>query len=439
MSTRAVDLPTATGPGRRTNKAAVLGVTGFGAALAVGLLLFAATLPDANTVTTLGRANQPAPTATTTTAPTSGTFAYQPLWPFGSLAQAAAWQVAYRANAGYQPWHLNPGVTALSFARGYLGYNDLNKVFNFSVSGVQAWVGIGYEGAASPAGTVHLARMGTGRDAPWEVVGTRDSTLTIAGPEYGAQVASPLTVGGRITGTNETMKVQLRGPDGLHGQTSGIGASGATWSAQVAFTADAKTVLTLAVSSGGHVRQVERFAVTGVVARTSSKPVTDVDGDGKADTVRLVQPDSVRVDYGSGRVDVVAFSTAGTPVLLGAADADKDGAAEVFVRTGSGAAGSTVAVLRYVGGRLRVVTLAGQQLALTTSPATARQRSTWACGSTGGAILTWSGAASGAGVYAGLTRSYTFVGAELVQASSLAYQVKPGSPAPAGCGGIRQS
>lgn len=414
-------------------------MVGLGVALAAGLLLFAVTLPGGDEVTTLRRSS---PQVSGTAAPTSaapgggGGFAFQPLWPFASTGAAAGWQRAYRADARTAPWHLNPGVTALSFARGYLGYNDLNKVFTFTVSGTQAYVGVGYEGAAAPAGVVRLARMGTGVDAPWEVVGTRDGALTISTPGYGTRVASPLAVGGRIDGTNQSVRVLLRGPAGVQGQTGAV-ASSPSWSAQVAFSASAGTVLTLAVSAGGHVRQVERFAVTAVVARASNRPVTDVDGDGKADTVRLVQSGSIRVDYGSGRVDVVAFS-AERALLLGTADADRDGVAEVFVRTGSSAAGTTVTAFRYVAGRLRLLTLAGQQLALTTTPAGGSQRATWACGAADGAILTWSGRAGAGGGYAGLIRYYSFVGSELVPASSTPYTAGSGHPAPAGCGGIRQ-
>jgi hypothetical protein len=437
MSSRTAERPTVAEPRRRSNRQAIAVVSGAGVLLAVALLLFATTLPDGGgAATTLTRRTASQPTASPApTAATTGGFGYQPLWPFGSVAAAAGWQRGYRADARFQAWHLNPGVTALSFARGYLGYNDLNKVFHFAVAGSQAWVGVGYSGAVTPAGVVHLARIGAGADAPWEVVGTKDTTLSLTSPGYGTRVNSPLTVSGRITGSNESMRVMIRGLGGLLGQTSGVtaGGTGATWSAQVGFTASPGTVLALAVATGGHIRAVERFAVVAVVAGASSRPVADVDGDGVADTVRLVRPASVRVDYGSGRVDVVPFSVAaGYPAaLLGEVDADKDGTAEVFVRTGT----ATTGVLRYVSGRLRLVTLEGVQVALTMA-GTGQRRASWACGTAAGAVTTWSGGGSGGGTVAGITRDYRFDGAALDQVGSHAYTVGAGNPAPAGCGNL---
>src|SRR5262249_3784705 len=107
----------------------------------------------------------------------------------------------------------------------------------------------------------------TGRYAPWEVVGSRDTLLTLTVPAYGATVLSPLTVGGRITGVDESLVIQVRSlGTGLVGQTGGIPAGGQNtpWSATVRFTAPAGTVLTVAVSTGGHVAGVEEFAITGV-------------------------------------------------------------------------------------------------------------------------------------------------------------------------------
>jgi hypothetical protein len=117
------------------------------------------------------------------------------------------------------------------------------------------------------AAVVHLARMGTGTDAPWEVVGTRDSMLSITAPAYGASVSSPLTAGGRITGVDEALRVAvIDGNSRTLGQVSGIpaGGSNAAWSATVDYTRPAGRVLTVVVSTGGHVAEVERFAITAV-------------------------------------------------------------------------------------------------------------------------------------------------------------------------------
>ncbi|MGW0558782.1 hypothetical protein ACWDZ6_32150 [Streptomyces sp. NPDC002926] len=49
------------------------------------------------------------------------------MWPFATLAEAQAWQRDYRAG-GHQPWHLDPGQTALSFTQGYLGFRDIGRI-----------------------------------------------------------------------------------------------------------------------------------------------------------------------------------------------------------------------------------------------------------------------------------------------------------------------
>jgi hypothetical protein len=236
-------------------------------------------------------------------------FAFQPLWPFASAAAAAAWQQEYRTG-GHQPWHLDPATTALTFARDYLGYTDLDRTTRRAVAGSQAWIGVGAarpDGTAGTAAVVHLARIGTGRDTPWEVVGTRDSTLSLTTPAYGSSVSPPVTVGGRVTGVDESLVVQVRSlSGGLLARSTPIPAGGnqTPWSVPVGFTAPPGTVLTLAVSTGGHVAAVERFAVTGVRAARGSTPVladgryatriTRVDA-----TARRITVDVVQIFFGS--------------------------------------------------------------------------------------------------------------------------------------------
>jgi hypothetical protein len=222
-----------------------------------------------------------APTATTPASPTATpatpsattvpvpVFGYQPLWPFRDMAAAAAWQRAYRAN-GSQPWHVDPGLTALGFAGGHLGFAAVNEETSRRIVGREAWIGVGYErpdGRAATAAVVHLARMGAGGDAPWEVVGTRDSTLSITSPAYGARVSSPVTAGGRITGVDESLRVAVIDTDGRTlGRVDGIpaGGEGTPWSATVSYARPAGAIVTVVVSTGGHVAEVERFAVTAV-------------------------------------------------------------------------------------------------------------------------------------------------------------------------------
>jgi hypothetical protein len=215
-----------------------------------------------------------APSATRTGQPTVPAFRFLPLWPFGSAQEAASWQ-AQDGAGGHQPWRLDAAATALSFTTGYLGFTNIDRTVGASYSGDQAWVKVGYRsesGRDIAAAEVHLARIGVGTtNRPWEVVGTRDSTLSLTTPRYGSTVTSPVTMGGRITGVDESLRLQVRslGTSGVLGEVNGVPAGGedAPWSGRVAFSASAGTVLTLVVSTGGHAGPgIERFAIMGVRA-----------------------------------------------------------------------------------------------------------------------------------------------------------------------------
>ncbi len=227
---------------------------------------------------TPGASATPTPSATTSvTGPTPSAsrsavvpaFGAVPLWPFGTVAEAGAWQEQYRST-GAQAWHLDAAQTALRFTRDFLGYREIDRVVGTpTVTARAAWVPVGAaapDGRPSVAAVLHLARIGAGADAPWEVVGSRDTTLTLTTPAYGARVTSPVTVGGRITGVDESLRVQVRTLSGQVGLVGGVPAGGmrSPWSVEVPFAAPSGSVLTVAVSTGGHVRAVERFAITGL-------------------------------------------------------------------------------------------------------------------------------------------------------------------------------
>jgi hypothetical protein len=233
------------------------------------------TPPSAGPATT-GTASAAQPT-TASVSPTStpassqpAPFAYQPLWPFGSQAEVEAWQNAYRTG-GHSPWHLDADATALAFTTGYLKFTGIDVVVSRSVHGTEALVAVGYPIENHEPGTaavLHLARYGTGADAPWEVVGTRDTTLTINRPHYGTAVRSPVMVGGRITGVDENIRVQVRQPatEQPLGQSGGVpaGGQGTPWSTTVAYQGATAPALTVVAYTGGHYTDVERFAVTAV-------------------------------------------------------------------------------------------------------------------------------------------------------------------------------
>ena len=197
-------------------------------------------------------------------------FRYQPLWPFRTQAEADAWRDQYEAQ-GSQPWHLDAEQTALSFTTGFLGFGEIDRVVGSDVRDREAWVSVGYDpgsGQLSTSAVVHLVRFGTGDDAPWEVVGTRDTDLTLETPGYGSGVSSPITVGGRITGVDESLRVQVRQPssEAPIGESCCLPAGGEAtpWQTTVSFSGATDPALTIVVSTGGHVQGVERFAITGV-------------------------------------------------------------------------------------------------------------------------------------------------------------------------------
>jgi Immunoglobulin-like domain of bacterial spore germination len=196
-------------------------------------------------------------------------FRYPPLWPFSTQAEADAWRQQYAAQ-GTQPWHLDADATALAFTTGYLGFGEIDQVVGRDVRDREAWVSVGYDAGSGPstAAVVHLVRFGPSDDAPWEVVGTRDSDLTLETPSYGSQVSSTVTVGGRITGVDENLRVQVRqaSSEAPIGEACCLPAGGedAPWQTTVSFSGATAPALTIVVSTGGHIQGVERFAITAV-------------------------------------------------------------------------------------------------------------------------------------------------------------------------------
>ncbi|MFI7704992.1 hypothetical protein [Nonomuraea sp. NPDC049480] len=194
---------------------------------------------------------------------------YQPLWPFSTQAEAAEWQRAHRED-GREAWRLDPARTALAFTRDFLGFTEIDQAVKTVRDGRHARVHVGLRAEEGPrpmvAAVVHLVRYGSGADAPWEVVGTDDTSLTLTTPKYGAAVGSPLTAGGRITGVDESIRIQVRHPDAVLGEKCCLSAGGqnSRWSVKVSFTPAPGRTLTIVASTGGHVATVERFAVTGV-------------------------------------------------------------------------------------------------------------------------------------------------------------------------------
>ncbi|NUK62719.1 hypothetical protein HRW11_00985 [Streptomyces lunaelactis] len=225
-------------------------------------------VPSATAATTPPGTRAPTTPAPGGSAPVLGSGSLQPLWPFATLAEAQAWQRDYRSG-GHQPWHLDPDRTALSFTQGYLGFRDIGRISSHSVSGAHARIGVALSGPeGGTAAIVHLVRYGTGPDAPWEVVGTDDTTFSLTVPGYGSIVRSPLVTGGRVTGVGEGIRLQGRQPSsgGLLGSSccSSAGGNDQPWKQSVSFSGARDPVLTVVASTGGHIAEVERFTVTAV-------------------------------------------------------------------------------------------------------------------------------------------------------------------------------
>jgi len=215
----------------------------------------------------------PSPTVTTGRDGADFALGAEPLWPFRTFEDAEAWRAT--AAEGHQPWHLDAATTAQMFTRSFLGFTEIDEVTSQDVRADEAWIGVGstIDGAATPAppvtaAVVHLVRFGPGPDSPWEVVGTRDTVLTLDTPAYGAAVGSPTTVGGTITGVDESVHVrvlQVSSPTPL-GESccTPAGGEGTPWSTTVSWTGATDPALTIVASTGGHVQQVESFAITGI-------------------------------------------------------------------------------------------------------------------------------------------------------------------------------
>ena len=195
---------------------------------------------------------------------------FQPLWPFATRAAATTWQEAYDTG-GQQPWHLDAEQTALSFTTGFLGFTEIDQITSSDIGPDEAEVGVGYtnpDGGMSTAALIHLMRYGTGDDAPWEVVGTHDTDLLLETPDYGTTARSPMTVAGYVTGVDESLRVQVRQSSSAEslGESCCLPAGGteAPWETTVEFSGASDPAITVIASTGGHVQEVERFAITGL-------------------------------------------------------------------------------------------------------------------------------------------------------------------------------
>lgn len=199
---------------------------------------------------------------------------YVPIWPFANYGQVTQWVHDARIS-GASPWHLDAAATAQFFVQNFLGFHDLGVVTSTEIAQDEAHIGIGFRdpnGVSHTAAVIHLVRYTKYADdktAPWEVVGTDDTSFSLETPKYGTQVNSPLTAGGHITGTDENIRLWVRTLDKIAGTYCCVAAGGknGSWSAKISWGAKTGTPLTIVAVTGGHLQEHERFAIQGVWAR----------------------------------------------------------------------------------------------------------------------------------------------------------------------------
>jgi hypothetical protein len=196
-----------------------------------------------------------------------------PLWPFQTVAQADAWLRTYRAVGSDGQHRLDAASTALEFTRGALGFTGVDRVISTDGTGAEQFVAVGWRsenGSDLTAAVLRLIRLGTDPASPWVVVGTRGTERALATPGYGERVSGSLTVGGRITGADEALRVLVVGPGGVVLGRAGpvpVGGADQAWSVLVPLVVVSPgAALSVVVSTGGHVADVEWFAITAVIA-----------------------------------------------------------------------------------------------------------------------------------------------------------------------------
>jgi hypothetical protein len=217
--------------------------------------------------------------------PSGYVFPYLPLWPFPDQASADRWLSEQSPtgdsaddstgdsagdSTGDSTWHSDAAATAGKFTREFLGFTDLDRVTMVKADAREAWVAVGQSdpnGQPLTAARLHLVRMGPADNAPWEVVGTEDTDLTLDTPAYGSPVRPVIEVGGTISGVDESLEIQARQSSGVLGEFCCVpaGGQGSRWSATVPVSGAQPGAVTVVVSTGGHLFPIERFAITGLL------------------------------------------------------------------------------------------------------------------------------------------------------------------------------
>lgn len=211
-----------------------------------------ATQPPAPSTAPSPASTSPTPAPGRSGGPVSVTSTAYTIWPFTSLAEAQAWQLA----GGSQPWHLDPKQTALLFVNGFLQAPEVDVVMVSTAETTSVGVGrkvtLGRkmaDGKLREVTVVHLVRLGSGSTAPYAVTRAAGTyTLKISSPGIAAPVRSPLRVRGTIDGVHQSVRVELRAPSRtapISAPAAGPGSATTGWQTTVSFAAPASGVGTL--------------------------------------------------------------------------------------------------------------------------------------------------------------------------------------------------
>jgi hypothetical protein len=143
---------------------------------------------------------RPSPSVPLTAVTTSGDGL--PGWPFTTDAQAADWV----ASPGERRWAADPVQVTQHLL------DDLLELPGEAVGTAGRGgdvVQVVVKAAGRPVSTVQLEQVGRGTNGPWSVTGASAEDVSITTPKAGGDVASPLTVTGRVTGYDESVRVRL--------------------------------------------------------------------------------------------------------------------------------------------------------------------------------------------------------------------------------------
>jgi hypothetical protein len=218
----------------------------------------------------------PTGTAVPTVSPPTAVDDYaDAIWPFTSKAQADDW----KADHGTRPWANDKQQLVQHFVTDYLGLKDVYAGEPCGTCTKVPLMDTPTPGASTAdVGLVELTadQTGGGFNGPFSVLGVTSPTLKVTAPT--APITSPTTVGGTITGVDESIRLSLVTAEGktiATGQT--MAGSGAPWSASLTWT-DTSWTRGALVATTGNARDgaTNRVVVTLVTRQpTGSGTVTN--------------------------------------------------------------------------------------------------------------------------------------------------------------------